>query len=161
MTVSVAQHCISSPIFIVLPPKNCWYIFHGNFFGNFVMTLFWPWLFCSISCYFQNLLWLNCRFFADATKKSGQRLVGDVDYAAAKEHASWITPVPGGVGPMTVAMLLSNTVDGAKMELDKMVSAEGWAVLQSWKVGECLITFEVNPWLAMFRGTFQCIWADK
>ncbi|XP_064621764.1 C-1-tetrahydrofolate synthase, cytoplasmic-like [Lineus longissimus] len=50
----------------------------------------------------------------DATKKSGQRLVGDVDYNECKEHASWITPVPGGVGPMTVAMLLRNTVDGAK-----------------------------------------------
>jgi len=46
----------------------------------------------------------------DASKKSGQRLVGDVQYAAAKERASWITPVPGGVGPMTVAMLLYNTV---------------------------------------------------
>ena len=41
------------------------------------------------------------------------RLVGDVEYSSAKEVASWITPVPGGVGPMTVAMLLSNTVDCA------------------------------------------------
>ena len=38
------------------------------------------------------------------------KLVGDVDFEAAKECASWITPVPGGVGPMTIAMLLSNTV---------------------------------------------------
>ena len=38
------------------------------------------------------------------------KLVGDVDFEAAKESASWITPVPGGVGPMTIAMLLSNTV---------------------------------------------------
>jgi methylenetetrahydrofolate dehydrogenase (NADP+)/methenyltetrahydrofolate cyclohydrolase len=37
------------------------------------------------------------------------RLVGDVEYEAAAARASWITPVPGGVGPMTVAMLLSNT----------------------------------------------------
>ncbi|MFN0057758.1 MAG: bifunctional methylenetetrahydrofolate dehydrogenase/methenyltetrahydrofolate cyclohydrolase FolD [Planctomycetota bacterium] len=40
-------------------------------------------------------------------------LIGDVDYAPAAERASWITPVPGGVGPMTVAMLLENTVEGA------------------------------------------------
>ncbi|MBF6058536.1 MULTISPECIES: bifunctional methylenetetrahydrofolate dehydrogenase/methenyltetrahydrofolate cyclohydrolase FolD [Thiomicrorhabdus] len=38
------------------------------------------------------------------------RLVGDVEYEAAKEHASWITPVPGGVGPMTIATLLENTM---------------------------------------------------
>ena len=40
-------------------------------------------------------------------------LVGDVDYDAVAEKASWITPVPGGVGPMTIAMLLQNTVDVA------------------------------------------------
>ncbi|KAF4732200.1 Neuropathy target esterase, partial [Perkinsus olseni] len=45
----------------------------------------------------------------DATKKSGYRLVGDVDYDNVKEHCSYITPVPGGVGPMTIAMLLKNT----------------------------------------------------
>ncbi len=41
------------------------------------------------------------------------RLVGDVEYAAAAERAGWITPVPGGIGPMTIAMLLSNTLDAA------------------------------------------------
>jgi methylenetetrahydrofolate dehydrogenase (NADP+)/methenyltetrahydrofolate cyclohydrolase len=41
------------------------------------------------------------------------KLVGDVDFASASEKASWITPVPGGVGPMTVATLLQNTVDSA------------------------------------------------
>jgi methylenetetrahydrofolate dehydrogenase (NADP+)/methenyltetrahydrofolate cyclohydrolase len=41
------------------------------------------------------------------------KLTGDVDFAAAAERAGWITPVPGGVGPMTIAMLLSNTVDAA------------------------------------------------
>jgi methylenetetrahydrofolate dehydrogenase (NADP+) / methenyltetrahydrofolate cyclohydrolase len=41
------------------------------------------------------------------------KLVGDVEFAAAAERAAWITPVPGGVGPMTIAMLLSNTVDAA------------------------------------------------
>ncbi|KAI9140411.1 formate--tetrahydrofolate ligase-domain-containing protein [Paraphysoderma sedebokerense] len=50
----------------------------------------------------------------DATKKSGTRLVGDVEYADAKQHASAITPVPGGVGPMTVCMLLENTLISAK-----------------------------------------------
>jgi methylenetetrahydrofolate dehydrogenase (NADP+)/methenyltetrahydrofolate cyclohydrolase len=42
------------------------------------------------------------------------RLVGDVDFNAAKEVAGAITPVPGGVGPMTIAMLLANTVSAAK-----------------------------------------------
>ncbi len=49
----------------------------------------------------------------DATRKSGRRLVGDVDFAAAVEVAGAITPVPGGVGPMTIAMLLSNTLRSA------------------------------------------------
>lgn len=46
------------------------------------------------------------------------RLVGDVDFEAAKERASWITPVPGGVGPMTIAMLLSNTLHAAELQDD-------------------------------------------
>ena len=50
----------------------------------------------------------------DATKKRGYRLVGDVDFEAVKEKASLITPVPGGVGPMTITMLLHNTVESAK-----------------------------------------------
>ena len=50
----------------------------------------------------------------DATKKSGERLVGDVDFESAAQVASQITPVPGGVGPMTVAMLLKNVVHAAK-----------------------------------------------
>jgi len=45
--------------------------------------------------------------------------IGDVDFAAAKEKAAWITPVPGGVGPMTVATLLQNTVDAAENFHDK------------------------------------------
>lgn len=51
---------------------------------------------------------------SDATKKSGQRLVGDVDYASALPVASHITPVPGGVGPMTVALLMDNTLKSAE-----------------------------------------------
>jgi methylenetetrahydrofolate dehydrogenase (NADP+) / methenyltetrahydrofolate cyclohydrolase len=50
----------------------------------------------------------------DATKKRGYRLVGDVDFEAVKEKASLITPVPGGVGPMTITMLMYNTVLSAK-----------------------------------------------
>jgi len=50
----------------------------------------------------------------DATKKSGKRLVGDVDYEGVKELASKITPVPGGVGPMTITMLLKNTLNLAR-----------------------------------------------
>ncbi len=50
----------------------------------------------------------------DATRKSGTRLVGDVDFDGVRAVASRITPVPGGVGPMTIAMLLSNTVRAAQ-----------------------------------------------
>ncbi|MFN2602650.1 MAG: bifunctional 5,10-methylenetetrahydrofolate dehydrogenase/5,10-methenyltetrahydrofolate cyclohydrolase [Gemmatimonadaceae bacterium] len=49
----------------------------------------------------------------DSSAKSGYRIVGDVDFESAREVASKITPVPGGVGPMTIAMLLSNTVRSA------------------------------------------------
>jgi methylenetetrahydrofolate dehydrogenase (NADP+) / methenyltetrahydrofolate cyclohydrolase len=54
----------------------------------------------------------------DATRKRGWRLVGDADFPEVKEVASWITPVPGGVGPMTIAMLLVNTVRAAERRLD-------------------------------------------
>jgi methylenetetrahydrofolate dehydrogenase (NADP+)/methenyltetrahydrofolate cyclohydrolase len=50
----------------------------------------------------------------DATKKSGARLVGDVDFKAVSKKAKAITPVPGGVGPMTIAMLMKNTVEAAR-----------------------------------------------
>lgn len=50
----------------------------------------------------------------DPSKKRGYRLVGDVEFEKASEKCSLITPVPGGIGPMTIAMLLSNTVDAAK-----------------------------------------------
>ena len=50
----------------------------------------------------------------DATKKSGYRLVGDVEFDVAIQHASRITPVPKGVGPMTIAMLMDNLVISAK-----------------------------------------------
>lgn len=50
----------------------------------------------------------------DATKKSGFRLIGDCDFDDIKEIASYITPVPGGVGPMTIAMLMYNTLEAAE-----------------------------------------------
>lgn len=52
---------------------------------------------------------------ADPSKKSGYRLVGDVDFAGVAPLASQITPVPGGVGPMTVAMLMKNTVKAFRL----------------------------------------------
>lgn len=51
----------------------------------------------------------------DATRERGYRLVGDVDFEGLKKKASFITPVPGGVGPMTITMLLYNTVESAKI----------------------------------------------
>lgn len=55
----------------------------------------------------------------DPSRKTGYRLVGDVDFEEAKKVAGYITPVPGGVGPMTVAMLLQNTLDGAKRKFEQ------------------------------------------
>jgi methylenetetrahydrofolate dehydrogenase (NADP+)/methenyltetrahydrofolate cyclohydrolase len=51
----------------------------------------------------------------DKTAKKGYRLVGDVDFDAVAPKALLITPVPGGVGPMTIAMLMHNTVRAARM----------------------------------------------
>jgi methylenetetrahydrofolate dehydrogenase (NADP+)/methenyltetrahydrofolate cyclohydrolase len=50
----------------------------------------------------------------DESKKSGFRLSGDVDFESVKEKCSFITPVPGGVGPMTIACLLLNTMQAAE-----------------------------------------------
>jgi methylenetetrahydrofolate dehydrogenase (NADP+) / methenyltetrahydrofolate cyclohydrolase len=55
----------------------------------------------------------------DKSRKSGFRLVGDVDFDAVKERASLITPVPGGVGPMTITMLLFNTLESAQAAAGK------------------------------------------
>ena len=54
----------------------------------------------------------------DTDAPKGYRLVGDVDFPEVRERASWITPVPGGVGPMTITMLLNNTVQAAERSFD-------------------------------------------
>ena len=53
----------------------------------------------------------------DASRKRGYRLEGDVDFEAVSEKAAAITPVPGGVGPMTIAMLLVNTLTAARISI--------------------------------------------
>lgn len=70
--------------------------------------------------------WLNkCILWpVDKTKKSGKRLVGDVNYEEVSKVASYITPVPGGVGPMTVAMLMKNTVLSAQIALKKLIKTQ-------------------------------------
>ena len=55
----------------------------------------------------------------DPSTRSGTRLYGDVHYPSASAVASWITPVPGGVGPMTIAMLLKNTITAARRVADR------------------------------------------
>ncbi|MEQ8819081.1 MAG: bifunctional methylenetetrahydrofolate dehydrogenase/methenyltetrahydrofolate cyclohydrolase FolD [Sumerlaeia bacterium] len=59
----------------------------------------------------------------DPAAAKGYRLVGDVDFEAVRQVASRITPVPGGVGPMTIAMLLSNTLDSARLHDRKAAPA--------------------------------------
>jgi methylenetetrahydrofolate dehydrogenase (NADP+)/methenyltetrahydrofolate cyclohydrolase len=56
---------------------------------------------------------------SDATAKGGSRLVGDVDFEAVQRVAGMITPNPGGVGPMTIAMLMQNTVRAAELAISK------------------------------------------
>jgi methylenetetrahydrofolate dehydrogenase (NADP+)/methenyltetrahydrofolate cyclohydrolase len=52
-------------------------------------------------------------------EREGKKLVGDVEFSSASEVASYITPVPGGVGPMTIAVLMENTVKAAKLQKKK------------------------------------------
>lgn len=59
----------------------------------------------------------------DDTKKTGYRLVGDVAFDEVAKKASWITPVPGGVGPMTIAMLLKNTARAARQAAETVGAA--------------------------------------
>ncbi|KAL2730486.1 hypothetical protein V1477_016297 [Vespula maculifrons] len=70
----------------------------------------------------------------DSGKKTGERLVGDVAYEEASKVASYITPVPGGVGPMTVAMLMKNTVTSAKRAAENLLNVD-------WK----LRILKINP----------------
>ncbi|KAF9464708.1 formate--tetrahydrofolate ligase-domain-containing protein [Collybia nuda] len=62
---------------------------------------------------------VGINYIPDPTKKSGHRLVGDVEFSSASAIASHITPVPGGVGPMTVAMLMENTLQSAERLWEK------------------------------------------
>lgn len=66
-------------------------------------------------------------YVPDESKPNGKKVVGDVAYSEAKERAAFITPVPGGVGPMTVAMLMQSTVESAKRFLEKFQSGK-WAI---------------------------------
>ena len=68
---------------------------------------------------FTKVLTICANGSPDASKKSGQRLVGDVHFASASKVASFITPVPGGVGPMTVALLMQNTLTSAERLWEK------------------------------------------
>jgi len=62
----------------------------------------------------------------DASKKSGVKLFGDVAFEEAKGKAGQLTPVPGGVGPMTVALLMNNTVLAAKRIQEKNGPGGAW-----------------------------------
>ena len=57
----------------------------------------------------------------DPEAKNGSRLVGDIDFETVQPVAGWITPNPGGVGPMTIAMLMRNTVQAAERQTGLVV----------------------------------------
>jgi len=63
---------------------------------------------------------VGINFVDDPSKKSGKRMVGDVAFDEVKDIAGYISPVPGGVGPMTVAMLLENTTMALKQSLGRL-----------------------------------------
>ena len=63
----------------------------------------------------------------------GGRLIGDIDFERASQRASWISPVPGGVGPMTRAMLMVNTAEAAECLGTSVRTAERlWAFARAW-----------------------------
>lgn len=62
---------------------------------------------------------VGINYIPDSSKKSGQKLVGDVDFESVKEKAKFLTPVPGGVGPMTVAMLVNNVYKAALNQFEE------------------------------------------
>ncbi|CEP24014.1 ADE3 [Cyberlindnera jadinii] len=65
------------------------------------------------------LIDVGINYIPDASKKAGQKLVGDADFESCKDKTSFITPVPGGVGPMTVAMLVENVLLAAERQLEE------------------------------------------
>ena len=67
---------------------------------------------------------VGINFIDDPTKKSGKRMVGDVAFDEAMQVAGHVTPVPGGVGPMTVAMLMANTLAAARNAHDNVAAAK-------------------------------------
>ena len=81
--------------------------------GSLSTDCFRLWLWFSASQPGAVVLDVGINAVSDASKKRGYRLVGDVDFAPVAEVASAITPVPGGVGPMTIAILLQNTLQAA------------------------------------------------
>ena len=84
---------------------------------------------------------VGVNFKEDSSRKSGQRMCGDVDYKAAAEHAGAITPVPGGVGPMTIAMLMKNTMVNAERALEQRVEG-GVDSKGKWVIGPRSSLFE-------------------
>ncbi|CAD6908428.1 unnamed protein product [Tilletia controversa] len=81
---------------------------------------------------------VGTNYIADASKKSGQRLVGDVDFESVSTVASAITPVPGGVGPMTVAMLMHNVFLSAERTASSATHGRGTD--PSLSVGRGIVT---------------------
>ena len=68
-------------------------------------------------------MWALTRRTDASVGRLGYRLVGDVDFERAKQRVSAITPVPGGVGPMTVAMLIRNTVAAYRLQKEQRTAA--------------------------------------
>ena len=66
-----------------------------------------------------DIIDIGINFINDIEGKNGRKLVGDVDLESVKDKVNYITPVPGGVGPMTIAMLIQQTIDTVFLSLGK------------------------------------------
>ena len=98
--------------------------YHNNMLNRCSDYRCWNKLHSWLVTYILYLLVFSLSLSLDASKKSGQALVGDVDYQDVLGVAGWVTPVPGGVGPMTVAMLMKNTLQCARRLAEREVSQE-------------------------------------
>ena len=94
-------------------PPVIFFVLAGNFLIDALVYLLISLIFYKrirLKLYFKTVLMIWGIGFSGMNRNAEGKLCGDADYASCEKVASWITPVPGGVGPMTIAMLMKNTI---------------------------------------------------